>query len=224
MKSLKNIFNLIVFETSLFFLNNLTRPILIYIGGSFLLVLINFFLFNSLSNALPWSILFISGVNIAYAPFMFSWETKNHINKISNYSISNIILAKWLFIVIYVIVSTGISVLIFISNWSLIKNIILSHSVFLIGTISFVDILYASKHIVFMDIDSKKGYRQHLNNKRWLICFLPLFFSVLYGIIGFFCEPLLDYYCFLLYFIGALSIFAIYFWIVLIKKYVKGGV
>ncbi len=215
---MKSIFELVLFEINLLLKHKLTRPILLYIGGALLLVTLNLFVFNSISNALPWAILFISGINIAYAPLMFSWEIRKYSNELSAYSKLSIIVAKWLFIVIYVIVTTGVIYLFFISSWKVVNNIILSHSIFLIGVLSFIDILYACKNIDFLDIDYNKGYRRYLNFWRWIIIFLPIILFAICCIIGVFEESLLNKYYILLYGTGAVGILVSPFVFYLIKK------
>jgi hypothetical protein len=216
---IQRILKLVCFETKLLFKHSLTKPILIYTGGSLFIAVGNLIIRENVSDAIPWFILFISSINIAYAPLMFSWESKEYGHYLSGFPKTGIFFAKWCFVALYIMASTITVLLIFAVasiNWMF---PVLAYSLFCIGVITFVDLSYACHHIVSLDINSRQGYRHVLGKYRWCIIFIPIVMTALWGVIGYLDSSLLGYYYNFLLYAGCTGLVGTPLWI----RYLSGS-
>ena len=180
---MKTILYLMKFELFLLLKHNLTRSAVINLLSSFIVLLFIRIIFDVVYGALPWAIIFISALHIFYVPLLFSWEKEKYSDMLQKYSASQKIFAKWLFVISYSIISLLITYLLFFNKKEIVSGI-LANALFVTGILSSVGIVYTYKHVININIDSKKGYRKFLNAPRFIICFSPIIMIFAWGIIG----------------------------------------
>jgi hypothetical protein len=146
-----------------------------------------------------------------YAPLMFSWESVKYPNIKNQYSLRDMVTAKCLFIMLFHIISLCISSVIFLEEKQIIFGLV-AYTLFLTGILTPVTLLFASKHIIRIDIDLEKSYRKYLTHERFTIVLLPFVILIIWGIMGTFFEVFLSLYYYFLFGSGILGFLTTFFW------------
>ena len=214
---MKNSIRFIFFEiASIYNFKRGFNRILFFWISSFFAGLI-FTLFNATDVASPWFALFLSTINIIYAPHMFSWNEKywSELNKERK--------KHWLIIkskILFIAISNFLNLLI-ISPIALIY-FDQEHIIWVISIVCFNSFVhsYISSYMSILHNKNKTTDFKYLNTTfyEYIISFIPVFFFILMSIIIVFTEIRIEYIYIVVFLMFLISLLLNRIWL---KKILK---